>query len=89
MISNIDGLDLETIKEDSKGRDAVKFKKHSQDAEILYEIYENDKLARDLYDKICTNTFKEFIEEIWKRDDPAEFFEILDELIQEEQDQID
>ena len=52
-------------------------------------MYENDKLALDLYEKIHSKTSKEFIEEVWEGDDPGEFFEILSQLMQEEKEHID
>lgn len=89
MIKNLEGLDLEDIKQNSRARENVKFKRHSQDEEILYEVYENDKLALDLYEKIHSKTSEEFIEEVWEGDDPDEFFEILSQLIEEEKEHID
>ncbi len=89
LISNLKGLDLETIKQNSRARESVSFEKHSQDVEILYEVYENDKLAHDLYEKIYSNTSQEFVERVWEGDDPDEFFEILSELMQEEEEHIE
>lgn len=89
LVSNIDGLDMETIKQNSRIRDAVKFNKHSQDAEILYEVYENDKLALDLYQKIYSKISPEFVEEKWQGDDPDEFFDILSKIIKEEKEHIE
>ncbi|MFO7793210.1 MAG: hypothetical protein R6W73_09595 [Candidatus Saliniplasma sp.] len=89
LISNLKGMDLESVKQNSRTRDSVKFKKHSQDLEILYEVYENDKLALDLYQKIYENTSKEFIEKVWKGDDPDEFFDMLSDLINEERGHIE
>ncbi len=89
LISNLEGLDIETIKQNSKARENVKFEKHSRDEEILYEVHENDKLALDLYQRIHSNTSREFVESIWEGDDPDEFYKILSELIQEEKEHID
>ncbi|MEF8873467.1 MAG: hypothetical protein V5A88_02215 [Candidatus Thermoplasmatota archaeon] len=89
LISNLEGLDMETIKQNSQAREAVKFKKYDQDVEILYEVYENDELALDLYQQICSKTSEEFIEEVWEGDDPDEFFEILSDIIKEEKEHIE
>ncbi len=88
LISNLEGLDMETIKQNSQAREAVKFKKYSQDIEILQEVYENDELALDLYSKIHSKTSREFIEKMWEGDDPDEFFQILSEIIEEEKEHI-
>ncbi len=84
LISNLEGLDLETIKQDIRARNNVGFKKRTQDLEILYEVYKNDKLALDLYQKIHSKTSKEFIENVWGGEDPDDFFETFSELIKEE-----
>ncbi len=84
LISKLEGLDLETIKQNTRARDNVEFKKQTQDVEILYEVYKNDKLALDLYQKIHSKTSEEFIEEVWEGVDSDEFFETLSELIQDE-----
>ncbi|MFW5945795.1 MAG: hypothetical protein ACOCSJ_02920 [Candidatus Natronoplasma sp.] len=84
LISNLDGLDVETTKKDTRARNDVEFKKQTQDLEILYEVYKNDKLALDLYQKIHSKTSEEFIEKVWEGEDPDDFFETFSELIQEE-----
>lgn len=89
LISNLNGLSIENIRQDSRARENVKFNKHSQDVEILYEVYENDKLALDLYEKIYSNISREFIEEAWEGDDPDEFFETLSKLVEGEKSHIE
>ncbi|MEF8836085.1 MAG: hypothetical protein V5A76_08020, partial [Candidatus Thermoplasmatota archaeon] len=84
LISNIKGLDFKTVKEDSRARDKAQFEKQTKDVKILYEVYKNDKLAFDLYQKIHSNTSKELIKDVWEGLDSDEFFEILSNLIQEE-----
>ncbi len=84
LISNIEGLDLETINQDSRAHDSVEFKKQTADEKILYEVYRNDKSALDLYQKIHSKTSKELINEVWRGLDSKEFFEILSNLIQGE-----
>ncbi len=84
LISNLEGLDMETIKQNTRVRDNVEFKKQTKDLEILYEVYKNDKLALDLYQKINSKSSEDFIEEVWKGMDPDQFFETLSELIQDE-----
>ncbi|MBS3815954.1 MAG: hypothetical protein KGY76_00125 [Candidatus Thermoplasmatota archaeon] len=88
LISNVEGLDMDAIKQNSQARNEIKFKKHTEDVEILYEVYENDQLALDLYQKIHSMTSHEFVEEVWNGDDPEEFFEILSDIIKEEKEHI-
>ncbi len=81
LIENVEGLDLDSLKESIKGRQSLKIKRSLIDEEILSEIARNDTLALDIYTKLHDCTSREFIEGIWKGEDPDEFYHTFLELI--------
>lgn len=55
------------------------------DSEIFTEILKYEYLAKDIYTRIREYTSEDLIEEVWKKDDPEEFFTTFKYLIEQEE----
>lgn len=82
MTSKMEGLDLEKAIEKYKEK---KFDfRRLHDEEIIAELLKNEMIVLDIYEKLKSFSSKDFIESIWKDDEPGKYFEDLNWLIAQE-----
>lgn len=80
--SNIEGIDI--IKAAKEIKDKEFNFRRLKPVEILAEILKYEFLALDLYTKIHSFTDKEAIKEIWKGEDPEDYFKNFKWLMNQE-----
>ena len=87
LASNLGDFDLDAL---SKMLKAVTFDfSNMQVVEMFGEILKYEILAQDLYKKLKSSVPKDFVAEIWKGDDPVDFYRTLNMLVKAEQEHID
>ncbi|MFP4005698.1 MAG: response regulator [Candidatus Hadarchaeia archaeon] len=76
---NLEGIELEGDGPSESGE--INLENKTAD-EILSDLLEREKFKRDVYKKLLSSTNTELISEIWQGNDPEEYFEILEKLVQ-------
>lgn len=84
IIKNLEGVSLERIEKKTSQKE-FEFKSGWQDSEIFTEILKYEYLVKDIYTRIREYTSEDLIEEVWKKDDPEEFFKTFSYLIKQEE----
>jgi len=85
--TNLEGINF---KEDVEPADMKELYTGSKTEEQIFDdLKEREEFKLDVYKKLQTSTDIEVIRDIWKGDDPGEYFEILDDLIKGKEENID
>lgn len=85
--NNLKGIELEG----SEGPESIgKFDFEDKNADQIFsELLEREKFKRDVYKKLLSSTTTELVRQIWQGDDPEEYFEILEKLVEGKNENID
>ncbi len=84
VIKNIKGIDMESIKQNTKESNRSKVKRSMIDEDLLGEISKNDTLALEIYTNNHKYTSREFINDVWLGESDDDFFKTFRTLIDQE-----
>jgi len=87
LSSNLGDFDLDEIAKEIKP-ETVDFS-NMDVSEIFGEILRYENIAQDLYKRMRSLVPKEFVAQIWKGDDPVDYYRTINMLIKAEQTHID
>jgi len=87
LCSNLKGFDLDKVSKNIRP-ETFDFKNKQID-EMFGEILRYEFLAQDLYTKLKSFVCKDFIAEIWKGDDPVDYYKTLNMLVKAEGEHIE
>jgi hypothetical protein len=82
VANQLEGMDLNQAKEEMKDAPYNFRKLHVE--EVMAEVMRYEELAKDLYSKIHELTSFDLIKEIWKGDEPNNYFKLMKWLLSQE-----